>query len=85
MKRRSLRHVESKESELESEIGDLLFAVVNYARLRGLSPEMALRSTNAKFISRFRYIEKRLEDDGRVPAESNLEEMDRLWEEAKGM
>jgi len=68
---------------LESELGDLLFAVVNYARLRGVSPEMALRATNKKFQRRFRYIETQLNAGGRSADEATLEEMDALWDEAK--
>jgi ATP diphosphatase len=69
--------------EVASEIGDLLFAVVNLARHASADPEATLRQTNAKFERRFRYIEKRLADEGRTPAKSSLEEMDRLWNEAK--
>jgi MazG family protein len=71
------------EEDLASEIGDLLFAVVNYARLRGISAEMVLRQTNAKFNRRFRHIEKELDRLGRSPDTSTLEEMDALWEESK--
>jgi ATP diphosphatase len=66
-----------------AEIGDLLFAVVNLARHAGADPETALRRTNAKFTRRFAYIEAVLRADGRAPAGSSLEEMDRLWTEAK--
>lgn len=68
---------------LESELGDLLFALVNYGRLRGVSPEMALRATNKKFLRRFRYIESQLDSEGRSIGEATLEEMDELWDEAK--
>lgn len=68
---------------LEDEFGDVLFALVNYARLLGLNPENALQQTNNKFIRRFRHIEARLAEQGRTPAESDLKEMDRYWEEAK--
>jgi ATP diphosphatase len=70
-------------SETASEIGDLLFAVVNLARHASADPETALRQTNAKFERRFRFIEERLTEMGRTAAESSLEEMDRLWGEAK--
>jgi ATP diphosphatase len=66
-----------------AEIGDLLFAVVNLARHADADPETALRRTNAKFTRRFAYIEAVLRADGRAPAGSSLEEMDRLWTEAK--
>lgn len=66
------------------EIGDLLFVVVNWARWLKVDPETALRQTNAKFYRRFRYVEDELAKRGKKPAESNLEEMDALWDEAKG-
>jgi nucleoside triphosphate diphosphatase len=70
-------------SELESETGDLLFAVVNMARHAGVDPEMALRGTNAKFERRFGYIERALASRGRSLSSASLEEMDSLWNEAK--
>lgn len=72
----------SKE-EREAEFGDLLFALVNFARLNGINPEDALRVTNQKFVRRFMHIENRLEEAGSSPKESSLIEMDRLWDEAK--
>jgi nucleoside triphosphate diphosphatase len=69
--------------EVASEIGDLLFAVVNLARHASTDPEATLRRTNAKFERRFRFIEEKLAARGCNPAESSLEEMDRLWDEAK--
>ena len=65
------------------ELGDLLFAAVNAARLLGWDPESALKAANRKFRSRFRSVEDGLRQRGRTPAESNLAEMDALWEEAK--
>jgi len=70
-------------SELESETGDLLFAVVNLARHVGADPDMALRASNAKFERRFAYIERALESRGRSLEVASLEEMDALWNEAK--
>jgi ATP diphosphatase len=70
--------------ELAEETGDLLFAVVNLARHVGADPESALRGTNAKFERRFAYIERALESRGRSLADASLEEMDALWDEAKG-
>lgn len=67
----------------EKELGDLLFAVVNYARLRGLNPENALGDTNSKFIRRFQHIEGRLEELGTSIVDATLQEMDVFWEEAK--
>ena len=68
---------------IEEEFGDLLFVVANVARHLKIDPEAALRAANEKFIRRFRYIERRLADDGRSPAQSTLAEMDMLWDEAK--
>jgi uncharacterized protein YabN with tetrapyrrole methylase and pyrophosphatase domain len=65
------------------EVGDLLFAAVNVARLAGVDPESALKAANRKFRRRFGEVERRLRADGRKPADSTLEEMDRLWDEAK--
>lgn len=69
--------------KLENEVGDVIFAMVNYARFLGVNPENALRRTNQKFIGRFKYIEKKISELGRKISESNLEEMDKFWEESK--
>ena len=69
--------------ELENEIGDVFFALVNYARFLKINPENALRKTNSKFIKRFNYIEKKLKENGKNINESNLEEMDVYWNESK--
>ena len=66
-----------------SEIGDLLLAAVNVARLLDEDPESCLKAANRKFRARFRYVEERLAARGRTPAESSLEEMEALWQEAK--
>jgi MazG family protein len=68
---------------IAGEVGDLLFVAVNVARLAGVDPESALKTANRKFRRRFRHVEERLRADGRGPAASTLEEMDRLWDEAK--
>ena len=65
------------------EIGDLLFVMANLARKLGVEPEDALRGTNAKFVRRFAFIEAELAKDGRTPEQSDLAEMDRLWDAAK--
>jgi nucleoside triphosphate diphosphatase len=70
--------------ELAEETGDLLFALVNLARHVGADPETALRGTNAKFERRFAYIERALAAKGRSLEDATLEEMDALWNEAKG-
>ena len=69
--------------ELENEIGDVFFAMTNYARFLGVNPENALRKTNKKFIDRFRYVEKKVNETGRKINESNLTEMDKYWNESK--
>ncbi len=69
---------------LEDEVGDLLFAVVNYARLRGVVPETALRRTTAKFSRRFRAVEAGLAARaGASTGTASLDEMDALWDAAK--
>jgi uncharacterized protein YabN with tetrapyrrole methylase and pyrophosphatase domain len=71
------------QAAIAEEVGDLLFVAVNVARLTGVDPESALKAANRKFRRRFRHIEDALRKDGRKPADSTLEEMDRLWDEAK--
>ena len=71
-------------AKIEEEFGDLLFVVANVARHLKIDPEAALRSANQKFIRRFGRIEQLLAADGRAPSQSTLEEMDRLWDQAKG-
>ncbi|WP_425043913.1 nucleoside triphosphate pyrophosphohydrolase [Primorskyibacter sp. S87] len=68
---------------LEDEFGDLLFVIVNLGRHLGIEPEAALRRTNAKFTRRFAGIEAHLADRGKTPQESDLEEMDALWDRVK--
>lgn len=69
--------------ELEKEIGDVFFSLVNYARFIGINPENALRITNEKFVKRFQYVEGKIKETGRQITDSNLEEMDKYWEESK--
>jgi len=71
--------------ELEIELGDILFAIVNYARFLNINPENALRKTIGKYIKRFHYIEETLKERGKKITESSLEEMDGIWNEAKEM
>ncbi|ESQ89603.1 nucleoside triphosphate pyrophosphohydrolase [Asticcacaulis sp. AC460] len=66
-----------------AELGDLLFVLANLARKLDVEPEDALRLTNAKFVRRFESIENALHAEGRTPDQSNLEEMDALWNAAK--
>lgn len=74
---------EALRRKVEGELGDLFFTVANVAYLLKISPEDALRSTLARFESRFRHVERRIKEQGRRLEDSNLEEMDRHWEEAK--
>ncbi len=67
----------------KNEIGDVLFVVANLARTLEVDPEDAVRSTNAKFVRRFQYIEAKLAERGKTPDQSDLAEMDGLWDEAK--
>jgi uncharacterized protein YabN with tetrapyrrole methylase and pyrophosphatase domain len=68
---------------LESEIGDLLFVLVNLARFLKVDPEQALRKTNRRFRERFGYLERKLAEQGKALTEASLEEMEALWQEAK--
>ncbi|MBQ7489484.1 MAG: nucleoside triphosphate pyrophosphohydrolase [Bacteroidales bacterium] len=69
--------------KMSDEFGDLLFALVNYARFTGIVPEDALEHTNKKFISRFKYMEEAAYAQGRSLADMNLEEMEVLWQQSK--
>ena len=68
---------------IEAEFGDLLFSMVNVARLYKLKPDNALEKTNQKFIQRFNYIEQQAAAQGRKVSELTLDEMEKLWQEAK--
>ena len=65
------------------EIGDILFAVANVARLAKVNPEFALKNTNQKFVTRFRYIEEELKRQGKDINKTSLDEMEALWQQAK--
>ena len=71
------------QAKAREELGDLLFVVANLARKLDVEPEDALRAANAKFVRRFGFIEAELAKDGRTPDQSDLAEMDRLWDAAK--
>jgi uncharacterized protein YabN with tetrapyrrole methylase and pyrophosphatase domain len=73
----------ASQPELEDELGDLLFVLVNLARFVKVDPEQALRRTNAKFRRRFGHIERRLAEQGKKLEDSNIQEMEALWQEAK--
>lgn len=70
-------------AELENEIGDLFFVLVNLARFLKVDPEQALRKTNAKFRKRFAHVEKKLAERGKSLQDASLAEMEALWQEAK--
>ena len=67
----------------EAEFGDLMFSLINAARLYKINPDNALERTNQKFISRFNYLEEKTLKQGRDLKNMTLEEMDEIWEEAK--
>ncbi len=69
--------------EVEGEIGDLLFVIVNIARFLKVDPEQALRKTNSKFRRRFSQVETGLAARGKTPAEATIDEMESLWQAAK--
>jgi MazG family protein len=71
------------ETSIMEEVGDLLFAVVNVARFLGVNPEDALNFTSSKFIDRFGFIEQSASNQGKQLEDMSLEEMDKLWEQAK--
>ena len=68
---------------IESEIGDLFFALINACRLYGIDPEKALERTNKKFIKRFNHIEARAAEQDKLVSDLNLEQMESYWQEAK--
>lgn len=74
---------EKKQDEIEDELGDIFFVLVNISRFIGVNPEDALRKTISRFISRFRYIEMAAADLGKKLTDMSLAEMDALWAEAK--
>ena len=69
--------------KMESEFGDVMFSMVNYARFLDIDPENALERTNKKFIKRFQYLEGKAKELGKTLKEMTLAEMDIFWEEAK--
>lgn len=70
-------------AEIQDELGDMLFVIVNIARFLKVDPEQALRGTNAKFRHRFGYVEEQLAARGRTLAGAHIDEMEELWQEAK--
>ena len=78
-------HAESDPDKKEQELGDVFFSLINYARISGINPDSALEKTNIKFISRFQKMEQLASDKNLKLEDLSLEEMDKLWEEAKVM
>jgi XTP/dITP diphosphohydrolase len=71
--------------KMEDEFGDILFALINYARFIDINPEDALEKTNRKFIKRFNVMEQKAKEQGKPLSEMTLDEMELLWQEAKKM
>lgn len=83
-----IREVENEianknQDRLEEEFGDLIFSVINAARLYGVNPDNALEKTNKKFIRRFNYLENKIKEKGLNIRDLNLAQMDEIWDEAK--
>ncbi|MDD3458497.1 MAG: nucleoside triphosphate pyrophosphohydrolase [Weeksellaceae bacterium] len=76
---------ETGAAEREQEFGDIMFSLVNYARIIGINPEDALERTNKKFIARFRKIEEMAAESGKNISELSLKDQDELWEKAKNL
>ena len=74
---------ESNPDKMEGEFGDLLFSIINAARLYKVNPDNALERTNQKFIYRFNYMEKKAKEQGKTLKNMTLEEMEEIWQEAK--
>lgn len=72
-----------EDDEVFKEVGDLFFAMSNVSRHLGINPEIALRQANKKFMGRFRFIEEKFEKKGKTLVQASLEEMDKIWDEAK--
>lgn len=70
-------------AEAQDEFGDLLFALINYARFAGINPEEALERTNRKFMQRFQHIEQRAYEQDKNVKDMTLDEMEEYWNEAK--
>ncbi|MCW5920307.1 MAG: nucleoside triphosphate pyrophosphohydrolase, partial [Bacteroidetes bacterium] len=71
------------QKEMSDELGDVFFALINYARFHNLNPDEALERTNRKFISRFRYMEEKVKESGKTLHELSLAQMDVFWNQAK--
>ncbi len=73
----------NNQKDIEGEFGDVLFALINYARWIGVNPENALEKTNKKFIKRFQWMEQQTKSDGKDLSKMNLDEMNQYWETSK--
>ncbi|MEG2337955.1 MAG: MazG nucleotide pyrophosphohydrolase domain-containing protein, partial [Clostridium sp.] len=78
-------HKNGNNSEIEEEVGDLLFSIVNFSRFLGLNPEICLTKTTEKFIKRFEYVESKILESGSTLQEATLKDMNRFWNEAKSL
>ena len=72
-----------RDAAIEEELGDLLFSAAQFARKAGIDPEAALRAANAKFERRFRHVEQQLAEQGRLPRDADMAELEALWANAK--
>lgn len=79
---KEFRNAENPQNK-NDELGDVLFSIINYARLLNLNPDEALERTNLKFIQRFQYIEQKAKEKGTSITKLSLQEMDEYWNEAK--
>lgn len=77
------QEVDNQSDKVEDELGDVLFALINYARFVKVNPDDALEKSNRKFIRRFQYIEDKAKENGRKLVDMTLEEMESYWQEAK--
>ena len=75
--------VDNQSDKIEDELGDVLFALINYARFIRINPDDALEKSNRKFIRRFQHIEEKAKDSGRKLTDLTLDEMEQYWQESK--
>ena len=75
--------LKKENNDIQGELGDILFVLVNIAKFKNIDAEEALRTTNNKFIKRFQYIEQEIAKKGKTLKETPLKEMERYWQEAK--
>jgi len=80
---KELKNVKSDKHKMEEELGDLLFSIINVARLYDIDADNALEKTNLKFIKRFKYIEEKAKKEGKIISDLTIEEMDYYWNQTK--